>query len=200
MSTVTPNEGLVIPLTTDYADVQDWYQLARQADTAIRQYDATFRAAPRPRAFLGRSTSRSSTFTAGSAILTTDVVEWDSSGQMVAGGNTWSQPPDEPPSWWMFGANLYFVLTAGSYTLTDHEEAVLQINTADQVSGVQTTSYLRSKRIVTGTGEYMTLMGAALIYRGSVTAMGYGYGSSTATVALDSGSRMWGFRLGAAST
>lgn len=198
MSGTTPNEAFIYPLVSDLADPQDWYQIVSKADALVRQYDATFKAAPRPMAFMGRSTSTGPTLTAGQTSYNMDVIEWDTTGGLSGGG--WSQPKNDVPSWWVFGVNVFVVLTAGSYTIGDREEAWIQVTTTDPVSGLASASTIRTKREVTGTSEVMTLCGVAQVYNGFVSPALACYGSSTATVGVASGSRFWGWRLGPAST
>lgn len=198
MSGLTTNEGITFPLTTDFADVQDFFRIAYKADALIRAYDTTFKASARKMAFCAKTTVNGTNFTTGAVNIFTDTVEWDTTRNGISGGS-FNQPTDDVPSWWLFGGNVAVAIISGTPTVGDKVEAQIQVATIDPVSGVQTVTKMRSKRNETNTGgEQIPIIGAAKIYHATVTlAMSY-YGSGTATIAPSSGCRFWGYRLGSA--
>lgn len=201
MSGTTPNEGIVYPLVGDYADVQDWYQIAAKADALIRAYDATFVAAPRPYGFVQRSSANSTAIGGGSTGITTDVVEFDNSGAAAVAG-VFTQPLVDPPSYWLFGCNVLFVTISGTLTAGDMCEAQVSLSTIDPVSGLSSSLLLRSKTNETNSGgEAVIVTGIAKIWNAVATPQFeyYGSGAGGAQKAAGAGSRFWGFRLGTAS-
>lgn len=168
-------------------------------DSLIRGYDNNFRAFVHKAAFVVRTTSNGSGITTGLTSATFGAVEWDSTGG-GAGTGGFSQPYSDSPSWWMLGASINTVVLSGTPTAGNHIEAQIQVNTYDPVSGIRSTSYLRSKRNETNSGgEAIVVVGATSMHRGNVQLYMNYYGTSTASIGIASGARLWGYRLGPAS-
>lgn len=198
MSGTTPNEGFRYPLETDFTDVQDVYQLATGVDRRVRDFDAVFNAAVRPLAFVGRVTANGTGFTNGTDVMQIGATEWDTTGGLQTAG--WSQPRNDPPSWWMLGMDLLVVVTAGTPTVGDHIEAVLSVDTVDPVSGLTSTVNIRNKHTESNSGgERIYAAGIVPIWHGFLSGVISLYGSATASKTYGAGSRMWGWRLGTVS-
>lgn len=197
MSATTPYESIRYPLESDFADVQDFYQLAIRVDQRIRDLDATFNAAVRPLAFLGHSSANSSGLGTGELTVNIDVVDWDPSGLLV--GGDFAQPVYDVPSWWFIGLSVSFVTLSGTLTVGDHAEARIDTETTDPVSGLTSTGLLRRKTTETNSGgERLVVTGIVKLFQGLATPGIAYYGSTSGQKAAGAGAHFWAFRLGAA--
>lgn len=194
MSGSTAVEGYPYPLTTDFADVQDAFRLATAIDEDLRAEQAPFRAFMARPSFIARQVANSSTFLSGSQTMAVTAIDWDNTGGSVVGTSSWSQPPGQAPSWWMFGATI-LVNNAAAGVVADLVMGRLRVTSADQVTGVQSTSDFYQRNDETNTaGEWCNLFAMAPIYQGSVAASLVLNGTSLKGIAA--GSRYWGFYLG----
>ena len=194
MSGTTANEGLPYPLTTDFADVQDAYRLAIAVDRDLREDQAPLRAFMGRPSFIARSTSNGSGFTSGQQSLTFGAIDWDNTGGVAIGDNSWRQPLAQQPSWWLFGATM-FVANTGGPVIGDGVMARITVTTLDQVTGVETeTDYYQRNDESNTAGEWINIFAMAPLHRGSATIQLLLNGSTTK--ATGSGSRFWGMQLG----
>jgi hypothetical protein len=194
MSANTAIEGYPYPLTSDFADVQDVYRLATAIDTDLRSEQAPFRAFLARPSFIARQAANSSTFLSGSQTLSMTAIEWDNTGGAIAGNSFWTQPFSQPPSWWLFGSTI-MLNNAATGVVADLVMAQLAITTADQVTGVQTTSQFFQRNDETSTGgEWLNVFAMAPIYQGSAGALININGTSLK--GIGAGSRLWGMYLG----
>lgn len=199
MSGTTSVEGYPYPNTTDFADVQDPYQLAVAVDADLRSKRAAFAGYLGRPSFIYRNSLIGTSFTSGTIVpCTFDVVEWDNtSGAGTQGGTAFSQPFSPAPEWWMFGLNLNLSIVSGTPAVGDLNLGQIQIATTDQVSGVQTTtSYYQRNDDTNTAGERIFLFAFAPIYHGVVTPLLSLNGSATKAAAAG-GCRFWGMKLGA---
>jgi len=197
MSGITTNEGYPYPGTGDFADVQDAFRLAMAIDSDLRAAQAPIRSFLGRPSFIGRSTSNSSGISNGSVYLNIGAIEWDNTGGLTIGQNSWSQPNAQEPSWWLLGANLITYET-GSPAVNDLLFAEMTISSADQVTGVFTnTTFVQRNDDSNTNGEWVNVYGMAAVYHGSVNVQLNANGSNTK--GISSGSRLWGLYLGPVS-
>lgn len=194
MSASTPVEGYPYPLTSDFADVQDAFRFASAVDINLRAEQAPFRNFMARPSFISRQTANGSTFISGSQSLVCQAAEWDNTGGLTVGNSAWSQPLAQQPSWWLFGATI-LLNNAATGVVADLVMGQISVATADQVTGVQTTSnwYQRNDETSTG-GEWVNLFAMAPIYQGSVSTLLVING--TTLKSIGAGSRFWGMYLG----
>lgn len=195
MSGSTANQGYPYPLTSDFADVQDAFQLASAIDVDVRAEQDPFRAFLGRPSFVVRQTSNGSGYTTGSQTFSVGAVDWDNTGGIAVGANQWTQPVGQQPSWWMFGATLLTAIISGTPVVGDMNMARLNVNTTDQVSGLVSTTSVYQRNDETNTnGEWMNVFTLAPIYRGSVNLTLILNGSTSK--AISAGSTLWGLYLG----
>lgn len=195
MSGSTTNEGFPYPLTADFGDVQDAFRLAMAVDSSIRADQQPFRDFESKPAFITRQTSNGSGFLSGSSSFKIGAVDWDTTGGAVINNTSWSQPDNQAPSWWLFGATILTVAISGTPVVGDLVMGRIQVNTTDQVSSVVTTTnaYQRNDESNTG-GEWLNVFTMAAIYQGTVSAALLLNGSTQK--AISAGSTFWGLYLG----
>lgn len=194
MSGNTTTQGYPYPLTSDFLDVQDPFRLATAVDADLRAAQDPFRQFMGRPSFIVRSTANSSGIVNGSVVLPVGAVEWDNTGGAAVGSSSWSQPPAQGPSWWLFGANLILTNTTAP-TVGDMRIAELAVSTRDQASGLFTTTKFWQRNDDSNTaGEWIVVTAMAALYQG--TAFMTLVANGTGTVAIASGSRMWGMYLG----
>lgn len=195
MSGSTANQGYPYPGTPDFADVQDAYRLATAVDADLRAAQAPFRSFLGRPSFIVRQAANGSGFTTGGAILSHTTVDWDNTGGITLGGSLWNQPTAQEPSWWMLGATILTVNTAGVPVVGDLVMGSIEIDTTDQVSGLSTEikRYQRDDETNTN-GQWVNVFTQAAIYRATVSARLTLNGSSSKAIAA--GSTFWGLYLG----
>jgi hypothetical protein len=194
MSGSTANQGFPYPDTADFADVQDAFRLAIAVDSEIRSQQAPMRTFMSRPSFIARQTVTGSGFISGTQSMDTDVIDWDNTGGMTVGFSGWRQPFAAPPSWWMFGTQI-FVSNTGGPVLGEGIMGKLDIETTDQVTGVATsTAYYQRVDESNTSGDWVNLFAFAPVFRGFVTPQLILDGSTTK--AIQAGSRFWGIQLG----
>lgn len=194
MPGTTSVQGYPYPLESDFADVQDAFRLASAIDTDLRAEQAPFRSFMARPSFIGRQTANGSTFTTGSDNVVVQAIEWDNTSGLVLPTSSWLQPFVQPPSWWLFGGTLVVNNVTGG-TPGELVEAKLSVTTADQVTGVQTTSNFFQRNDESNTsGEWLNVFAMAAVYQASVSLTLNVSGTTTKGVGL--GSRLWGMYLG----
>lgn len=194
MPKTTSVEGYPYPLEPDFADVQDAFRLATAIDADLRAEQAPFRSFMARPSFIGRQTSNGSTFVTGTDSVIMQAIDWDNTGGITVPATSWLQPFVQPPSWWLFGATL-LVNNAAAGTPGELVEGFISVTTADQVTGVQTTTpwYQRNDESNTG-GEWLNIFAMSAVYQASVSLTLNVSGTTAKGVAL--GSRLWGMYLG----
>lgn len=201
MSSKTINKGLIYPRLTDYADVQDSYNLAAQVDGLIEGYDRAFIGAGNPTAFLQRTTANGSGSTNSSVQPGTAVVEYDPTGGSFSSGTQlgWAQPKQEGPSWYLIGFDALLAITAGAAGLGNNFQSRIFVDTSDPLSGVVTvTPYYHQVFETVNGGEHINGLAIVRVWNGSFSPdVTFSALSGTATYVIATGSRFWGMRLGA---
>lgn len=194
MTGTTTNEGYPYPLEGDFADVQDAYRLAVAVDTDLRSEQAPFRNFMARPSFIGRQTSNGSTFTSGGDSVSMQAIDWDNTGGLVTPAFSWNQPFSQGPSWWLFGGTL-LVNNAVAGVPGELVEGWISVTTADQVTGVQTTTnwYQRNDESNTN-GEWLNVFAMSAVYQATVSLNLEVSGTTAKGVAA--GSRLWGMYLG----
>jgi len=195
MSGSTTTQGYPYPLTSDFADVQDAFRLATAIDADLRAEQAPFRAFMGRPSFIGRQSATGSGFLSGSSTLTTGAIDWDNTGGLRVGGTGWTQPLNQQPSWWLFGATILVSIVSGTPVVGDLCLGRINVTTTDQVTTVSSTtsSYQRNDETNTN-GEWINFFTMAPIYQGSVACALILNGSTQKSI--QSGSRLWGMYLG----
>ena len=194
MSGSTAVQGYPYPLTSDFADVQDAFRLVLSIDEDLRDGQAPFRAFIGRPSFIARQTVTGSGFTSGTQTFTVGAIDWDNTGGLVVGVNSWSQPNNEAPSWWLFGATI-LVNPTGAAVVGDMNMARISVSTTDPATDIVTTTrhYQRNDDTNTG-GEWLNVFTMAPIYQGTVS--GALILSGSTQKAILAGSRLWGMRMG----
>lgn len=195
MSGNTTNDGFPYPLTSDFTDVQDAFRLATAVDADLRAEQAPFRNFMGRPSFIARQTATGSGFISGTQSITVGAIDWDNTGGLTVGVNSWNQPLAQAPSWWLFGAFILTSIISGSPVVGDMNMGRINVTTADPVTGVSSTTsnYQRNDESNTG-GEWISLFTMAPVYQGSVTATLILSGSTSKAAAA--GSRLWGMYMG----
>ena len=195
MSGNTANEGFPYPDTSDFADVQDAFRLATAIDEDVRAQRAPFRSFLSRPSFIARQTAGSSGFLSGSTNFLIGAIDWDNTGGLAVGNNTWRQPLAQAPSWWMFGGTLITTAVSGTPVVGDLAMGRIRVSTTDQVSGVVTASNLYERHDETNTGgEWINLFTMAAVYRATAGLALLLNGSTQRGLAA--GSTFWGFCMG----
>lgn len=195
MSESTPIEGFPYPLTADFADVQDAFRLASAVDADLRDKQEPFRSFIGRPSFIARQTATGSGFIVGLQTLTFGAIDWDNTGGLTIGQSSWSQPNNQQPSWWMFGATILVAVVSGTPVVGDLNMGQISVNTTDQVTDLVSTSTFSQRNDETNTGgEWINLFAMAPIYQGSVSATLTLNGSTQKSI--QAGSRLWGMYLG----
>lgn len=195
MSGTTAVEGYPYPAVSDFADVQDAFRLATSIDADLRGEQAPFRAFLARPSFVFRQTSNGSGFLSGTDFVKAQTVDWDNTGGVTIGQATWSQPTNQAPSWWLFGATVLSTAISGTPVVGDLVMGGIQVTTTDQVSNVATTTNAFQRSDETNTnGEWLNVFTMAAIYRGSALASLVLNGSTQKGIA--GGSTFWGLYLG----
>lgn len=194
MPGTTTVEGYPYPLEPDFADVQDVFRLASAIDTDLRSEQAPFRAFMARPSFIGRQTANGSTFTTGSDTVIMQAIDWDNTSGLTLSTGSWSQPFAEAPSWWLFGATL-LVNNAAAGVPGELVEAELSVVSADQVTGVQsTTNWFQRNDESNTNGEWLNVFAMSAVYQATVTVSLNVSGTTLKGIAA--GSRLWGMYLG----
>lgn len=194
MPGTTAVEGYPYPLEPDFADVQDAFRLASAIDTNLRSEQAPFRSFMARPSFIGRQTANGSTFTTGSDTVIMQAIDWDNTNGLTVSTGSWSQPFSQAPSWWLFGSTL-LVNNAAAGVPGELVEAEMSVTTADQVTGVQsTTNWFQRNDESNTNGEWLNVFAMSAVYQATVTLSVNVSGTTAKGVA--SGSRLWGMYLG----
>lgn len=190
----TSVEGYPYPLESDFADVQDAYRLAMAVDSDLRGEQAPFRSFMARPSFIGRQTANGSTFTSGSDDVVMQAIDWDNTGGLVTPSAFWNQPLIQAPSWWMFGGTL-LVNNAASGVPGELVEGYLSVQTADQVTGIQTTTnYFQRNDESNTAGEWLNPFAMVACYQATVSMILEVSGTTAKGIAA--GSRIWGMYMG----
>lgn len=203
MTGLTLPDGLPFAYQPDFADVQQWFELAMRVDALAAAADAQFQTIYKPKAFLARVSSNVASFNGPWSNLVRD---WDTSGgTWVTGG--WNQNAGEPQSWWLIGSDLMLSVTAGAPAATDQLTNGFTYTSRDPVSGAPLTlgttidsfhGYTLNQETSSG-GESMSSVTVLPLYRGLVTPWSPQYPTGAVTYSMLASSRFWGIRLGPVS-
>jgi hypothetical protein len=195
MSGSTAVQGYPYPLRSDFADVQDAFRLAMAVDEDLRGTQAPFRAFIGRPSFIARQTVTGSGFLSGTQTLTFGAIDWDNTGGAVAGISSWSQPNNQQPSWWLFGATVLVNIVSGTPVVGDMNMGRISVSTTDPATSVVTTTRHYQRNDETNTvGEWINLFAMAPIYQGSASCALMLNGTTSKSILA--GSRFWGIHLG----
>lgn len=195
MSGNTETQGYPYPLTSDFADVQDFYRLAMAVDADARAALQVLRGEEQPLSFIARQTANGSGFLSGTQSFTIQAIDWDNTGGLVLNATRWTQPVAQAPSWWLFGATLLSAVISGTPVVGDLLEARIAVTTTDQVTGLSSTTnaYQRTDES-NAAGEWINIFTMAPVYRGSASLALLLNGTTQKAIAANS--TFWGLCLG----
>lgn len=218
MTGVTDPDSLPYGLQADFADVQQWYELAMRVDAIAQAADQAFNEQYRPHMFhvTGSGAVSLGTGTVGSSLGSYwNTITANTSGGLFTNGN-FQQDPAEPPSWWMFGCNLTLTNVSGTAATGTHTTLYFTGQTTDPITGQKplsppgSTGYapyfnegrysgFRQNLESNSGGEGMSIMTVMPIYHGFVSMFAQVWtpaSGDTASRSVAAGGTFWGLRLG----
>lgn len=210
MTGLTDPDVLPFAYRPDFADVQQFYELAMRVDGYAQAADVAFNATYRPRSF--QLTASAQVSYGGGNIFTNlapqfDTINWNTSAGRVANGFT--QNLSEPPSWWLLGAWVPVVNISGTGSTSTHVDVEIFSASQDYATGaVQTQrtvaqangpSGFRSNAEGNNGGEVMTCITIVPLYKGTAHPELRVYtpaAGDTAVRGVAANANFWGIRLG----
>lgn len=209
----TTNEGLPYAVDTDPSALPAEAQAFLLAqDARFPAWDVAFAAIAKPPCFSVRNTSPSSAISSGGLVTATwDTVDYSqglngNGSGISAGAASWSQPVNDGPSWWIFGATVNVALVTGTVNTNNILQVSITVTDADpnSTSGATLNYYNTGKSDITDATGSPLARAINVVTLAHFRNAGSSGGASVQMIFRDTGctkeiftgSRFWGFRVG----
>lgn len=213
MTEVTDPDLMPYGVGTDYADVQQWFDLAMKVDGYAQQADQRFDQLYRPPSFIFANNAAQPI---GAGVQTAffpawNTTLWNNSNFRISQFGNPGAPLTGELEWWLFGAWLPIINTGGSAVVGGHIVSYFSGSYNDPITGAvqgthygptanngQYSGYQKVFESNGGIGERLTMTTLVPMLGGapSVVLSIFAAAGDTATRSLAAGALFWGIRIG----